>query len=113
MSVLTRDDLEKQAKHEVCSCWYYDLADSVDAVSDEELQKFIDIPMYGHLQNQIENPVSADEFMEEITNCYKTNYKISTDRVDELLQNIYENQTIGDCVELAKILGVKLNRREQ
>jgi hypothetical protein len=83
MSNFTREDLEHQAKMAVCSCWYYDLADSIDAINDEELWKFIDIPMYGHLQNQIENKVSAHEFIEEITECYEINYKPELDKAEE------------------------------
>jgi len=75
MSDITRETLEKQAIHAICSCWYYDFCDSIDSISDEELHKFIEIPMYGHLQNQIENKVPIDEFIEEINECYETNYR--------------------------------------
>lgn len=70
-----RDELEELALKEVCSCWYYDMCDAIDILSDEELQKIIDIPLYSHLHNQINNPVDTDEFMEEINDCYKVNYK--------------------------------------
>jgi hypothetical protein len=32
-----REDLEKQALEEVCACLYYDLADTVGEVNDDEL----------------------------------------------------------------------------
>ena len=44
--------LEKQALLNICSCLYYDLADSIDAVSDQELVDFVadryDCDMCGH-----------------------------------------------------------------
>ena len=72
---LDREALEALAKKEICSCWYYDLCDSIDAIDDADLYKIINIPMYSHLYGQLENPVDLDEFMEEIQNCYETNYK--------------------------------------
>jgi len=44
--------LEKQALMQICSCLYYDLADNIDAVSDQELIDYIvdryDCDMCGH-----------------------------------------------------------------
>ena len=44
--------LEKQALMHICSCLYYDLADSIDAASDQELVDYIadryDCDMCGH-----------------------------------------------------------------
>ncbi len=91
MSAYTREDLEKQALHEVCTCWYYDLADGIDAVDDETLHKIIEMPMYSHLQAQIEQPVPLDEFMEEINNCYELNYS-DTPKTKYELPNFSEEE---------------------
>ena len=51
-----RERLEKQALLNICSCLYYDLADSIDAVSDQELVDFVadryDCDMCGHKSSQ-------------------------------------------------------------
>ena len=51
-----RVSLEKQALLNICSCLYYDLADSIDAVSDQELVDYIadryDCDMCGHKSSQ-------------------------------------------------------------
>jgi hypothetical protein len=39
---LSREDIEKQALEEICSCRYYDLADNIEACSEEDLQAIID-----------------------------------------------------------------------
>jgi redox-regulated HSP33 family molecular chaperone len=36
-----RETLEKQAIDEVCECQYYDLADTIDETSDEDLLALI------------------------------------------------------------------------
>ena len=65
----TREDLEQQAKLEVCACWYYDLTDDIEVVSDDDLYKIIDYPKWLHIQNQKHCPVTASEFLEELTEC--------------------------------------------
>lgn len=51
-----RVGLEKQALRKICSCLYYDLADSIDAASDDELVDYIadryDCDMCGHVNSQ-------------------------------------------------------------
>lgn len=42
MITVSREDLEKQALEEVCACRYYDLADTLQETSDDELQSIID-----------------------------------------------------------------------
>ena len=48
--------LEKKALLNICSCLYYDLADSIDAVSDQELVDFVadryDCDMCDHKSSQ-------------------------------------------------------------
>ena len=48
--------LEEQALMQICSCLYYDLADSIDAVSDQDLVDYIadryDCDMCGHRSSQ-------------------------------------------------------------
>jgi hypothetical protein len=81
MSDLTRKDLETQAKHEICACYYYDLCDSIDGIDDKELQDIINIPLYSHLQDYLGNydAIDVHEFMEVINNCYNLSYKSKTD----------------------------------
>lgn len=77
MSDITRQDLEKQALHAECTCWYYDLADSIGEIDDEHLHKIIDIPFYSHIQDWLYNSEnsSVDEFIEQMNDCYKLNHK--------------------------------------
>ena len=35
--MVDRELLEKEALAEVCACWYYDLADTIEEASDDEL----------------------------------------------------------------------------
>ena len=72
---MNRQDLEQQALERVCSCWYYDLADTVGEAADTDLQKIIDYPAWSHMQNQINNPVSGDEFIAELAHCPDTDIK--------------------------------------
>lgn len=39
---IAREDLEKQALVEICSCRYYDLADNVEVATDDELRAIIE-----------------------------------------------------------------------
>lgn len=66
---LSREELEQQAKLQVCACWYYDLTDDIDVLDDEILYKVIEYPKWLHIQNQKNCPVSANEFLEELTEC--------------------------------------------
>ena len=36
-----REKLEKTALGVICPCYYYDLADNIDSMSDDELQEII------------------------------------------------------------------------
>ena len=51
-----RVGLEKQALMQICSCLYYDLADNIDAASDQDLVDYIadryDCDMCGHKSSQ-------------------------------------------------------------
>lgn len=40
-SSVEREALEKKALEVICACNYYDLADNVDSMSNEELQEII------------------------------------------------------------------------
>ena len=52
-----RVGLEKQALRNICSCLYYDLADSIDAASDQDLVDYIadryDCDMCGHRSSHV------------------------------------------------------------
>lgn len=73
---MSREDLEKQALTSVCSCWYYELSNDIETLSDDELNKIINNGMYLHLQNQLYNPVASDEFMQEIMECASVNFGV-------------------------------------
>jgi hypothetical protein len=72
---MNREDLEKRALEVVCPCWTYDLRDMIDATEDEDLRKVIAYPAWFHIQNQIFNPLSAAEFIEEMATCPDTHIK--------------------------------------
>jgi len=36
-----RQELEREALQTICACWYYDFADSIDAMTDDELIEVI------------------------------------------------------------------------
>lgn len=36
-----REQLEKDALRAICACWYYNFADSIDAMTDAELEEII------------------------------------------------------------------------
>jgi hypothetical protein len=69
MSDFTREDLEKAAQSNVCTCFHFDLADTIEEVSDEDLQHIIDDPMAAHYHQQYHQPVSVDEFIEALQEC--------------------------------------------
>lgn len=46
--VADRATLQQEAKHSVCSCWYYDLANSIEDMTDEELKAVISDPYHIH-----------------------------------------------------------------
>lgn len=66
---MNREALEKQALSEVCSCYYYDLADSIDALDDETINNIINIPWYCHIEQQLKVPQSSEDFMAELREC--------------------------------------------
>ena len=65
----SRKDLEAKALRNVCPCWYHTLAGSIEETSDEELQLVIDDSMAYHYENQKHDPVSPEEFAEELKQC--------------------------------------------
>lgn len=66
---LNREELEAKAKESVCSCWAYTLAGAMDETPDDELRAIIHNPMAPHYENQKHDPVSVDEFTEELRSC--------------------------------------------
>jgi redox-regulated HSP33 family molecular chaperone len=69
MAEMTRETLEQEALKAVCSCWVYDLQNELETVPDEELRNIIKDPQFLHKQNQIHNPVSEEEYQEELKEC--------------------------------------------
>jgi hypothetical protein len=67
----TRENWEILAKESVCSCWYYDLCNDIDSLSDDELKKIIITPFYCHIQDYLANHgmVSVDEFLRGLQEC--------------------------------------------
>lgn len=66
---MKREELETQAKKAVCSCWYYDLCNDIDATSDEDLAAIIANPAWCHIQNQSYNPQPWPDYLEELEDC--------------------------------------------
>lgn len=66
---MNREELEAKALEEICSCWFYDLTNDIEALDSDELLKIINTPLYCHINNQIQNPVPITDFIEELKNC--------------------------------------------
>ena len=64
---MRRQELENKAIERVCSCYYYELKDSIDAMSEEELQRIIDRPFWGHIDDELNNPTG--DLYEALSNC--------------------------------------------
>jgi hypothetical protein len=64
-----REQLEEQARQSVCPCWYYDLCDQMDETEDDTLREIIADPQYGHKHAQQSDPVSSEEYEQELANC--------------------------------------------
>lgn len=69
MADITRDDLERQAMEEVCSCFYWELANEMESTPDDALRRIIEHPMSAHYEQQLHQPVSVDEFIESLREC--------------------------------------------
>ena len=66
---MTRKELEQAALKSVCACWHYDLHNRMDETDDDSLKKVIEDPQYFHKHNQLYNPVSQEEYEEELRDC--------------------------------------------
>lgn len=66
---MNRDELEQQAKHAICPCFAYDLADNIEAITNSELQRIVEIPYICHVVQQQLDPVDTNEFVESLNNC--------------------------------------------
>lgn len=64
-----RETLEAEAKRSVCACHVYTLANDIDQADDGTLQNIIDDPKYIHKHMQENDPVSAEEYAEELADC--------------------------------------------
>lgn len=58
---MNRQQLEEKAQQAICTCFHYDLANSMPDLSDEELQQIIADPYTGH-----QEPDDKDECPEYI-----------------------------------------------
>lgn len=64
MYKMNRDDLEELAKMKVCTCYYYDLVDTIDSIPDGELRLICDTPYYSHVV-QDDDLTECPEYMAE------------------------------------------------
>ena len=47
----TREQLEAKAKHIACACYYYDIANEAENMTDEDLMAIVADPYYAHKVN--------------------------------------------------------------
>lgn len=67
---MSRSELEAQAKHEVCTCWFWALSGDIDTLSDDELKEVIDTGgLSCHYQAGIADGLTIGEFMDELADC--------------------------------------------
>lgn len=65
----TRDQLEAKARQNVCACYAYELPNGIEYLDDAALEAIIADGMACHYENQKYNPVSEEEFQEELRQC--------------------------------------------
>lgn len=65
----TRKSLETMAQLNVCACWHFDLARTIDEVDDDTLEAIIHEPYILHYFQQAQDPVSTKEFMKSLKEC--------------------------------------------
>jgi hypothetical protein len=64
-----REELEKEALQSVCPCWYYDLADNIDSLSDYDLYQIAQRPYICHIESAIIERLSIPEVVAELREC--------------------------------------------
>jgi hypothetical protein len=66
---MNREELEQSALDNVCACWAYDLRSQLEETDDNTLHNIIADSQWLHRQNQLENPVSLEEYQAELEAC--------------------------------------------
>lgn len=66
---MSRDELKVKALNNVCACYAYDLPNFIDDLDDSALGAIIADGMVNHYENQKYDPVSEEEFQEELRQC--------------------------------------------
>lgn len=64
-----RELLEKKALESVCPCWYYELANDIDTMTDYDLKMIIDKPYICHIESAIQDSLSVSEMITELQEC--------------------------------------------
>lgn len=68
-SQLNREELETKALESVCPCYFYELRNDVQLIDSADLEAIVADGMICHHENQKHNPVSEEEFQEELRQC--------------------------------------------
>ena len=66
---LNREELEAKALESICPCFVYGLRNDLNYVDDSVLQEIIVDGMWSHHENQKHDPLSEEEFAEELRQC--------------------------------------------
>lgn len=65
---MKREQLEQAALDNVCPCWTYELRDSLDSVTDEQLRGVIADSLYFHRQAHAMQP-DHETLEDELATC--------------------------------------------
>jgi hypothetical protein len=66
---MNRKKLEKEALKNVCACFYYDLTNAMEDMTDSELWRIVKHNWWGHIEQQLNQPVPLSEFYELLADC--------------------------------------------
>lgn len=75
-----RETLEHFALQAVCECYHYDLATSMDEMSNEELFKIATDPQSVHYKFEELYPTSPAEFAADLAECPSYNKSVAEAR---------------------------------
>jgi len=66
---MNRQELQHEALQNVCPCFYYDMADTIDEMPDDLLHRIVDIGWWAHVEQELQQPVDIDEFYDLLADC--------------------------------------------
>jgi len=66
---MNRETLKKQALQNICGCFYFDFTNVIDDMTESELWRIVKHGWWGHIEQQLNQPVPLDEFYELLSDC--------------------------------------------